>query len=66
VRVSLEIELGGLAGALDHLGKAGRAERGATLGGEHERAFRILLTLEPVGGAVHSIKSRLVCSEWRG
>jgi hypothetical protein len=45
VRVSLEAELGGLAGALDHPGKAGRGEGRAAFRGEHKRRLRILLAL---------------------
>jgi hypothetical protein len=42
----LELQPGGLAGALDHPGKAGGGEGGAAFRREDERRLGILLTLE--------------------
>jgi hypothetical protein len=51
VRVSLETELGSRPGTLHKPGKTGRGEWCSALRGEHERRFRLLLTLEPAQGA---------------
>jgi len=45
VRMGLERELGGNAGALDHAGKAGGAEWRAPLRREDERRLRLLKQL---------------------
>jgi len=45
VRMRLKGELGLDPSALNHAREPGRAKRGAALGGEHERRFRLLLTL---------------------
>jgi len=45
VRVSLELEPGGLTGALDHAGEARRRKRSAALRRKDEGRFRFLLAL---------------------
>jgi hypothetical protein len=51
VGVSLETELGSRPSALHKPRKPRCGERCSALGGEHERRFRLLLTLEPAQGA---------------
>jgi hypothetical protein len=51
VWMGFEAKLGPGASPVDHAGESSRAKRSATLGGEHERRFRLLLTLESPQGS---------------